>query len=53
MEFITPLAEASEQQMFEVKKNECANALKEIKLLKVVGYMAGMLKDSLVKGSAR
>ena len=37
--------EAIQQQTFEAKKNECANALKEVKrLCKQFGFTAGMLK---------
>ena len=40
--------EAIQQQMIEAKKNERANALREIKrLCKEFGFSAGMLKDSL------
>ena len=43
--------EAIQQQMVEAKKNERANTLKEVKrLCKEFGFMAGMLKDSLVEG---
>jgi len=46
--------EAIQQQMFEAKKNECANALKEVKrLCKDFGFNAGMLKDSLANGRAK
>ena len=42
---------AIEQQMKDAKKNERANALKEVKrLCKEFGFTAGMLKGSLVKG---
>ena len=42
---------AIQQQMVEAKKNELANALKEVKrLCKEFGYTAGMLKGSLAKG---
>jgi len=35
----------------EAKKNECANALKEVKrLCKEFGFTAGMLKGSLAEG---
>ena len=44
--------EAIQQQMVEAKKNECANALKEVKrLCKEFNFTAGMLKGSLVKGN--
>ena len=43
--------EAIQQQMTEAKKNERANALKEVKrLCKEFGFTAGMLKGSLAKG---
>ena len=43
--------EAIQQQMVEAKKNELANALKEVKrLCKKFGFTAGMLKDSLAEG---
>jgi hypothetical protein len=43
--------EAIQQQMVEAKKNERANALKEVKrLCKEFGFTAGMLKGSLAKG---
>ena len=44
--------EAIQQQMVEeAKKNERANALKEVKrLCKEFGYTAGMLKGSLAEG---
>jgi len=43
--------EAIQQQMVEAKKNERANALKEVKrLCKEFGYTAGMLKGALVGG---
>ena len=46
--------EAIQQQMFEAKKNECANALKEVKrLCKDFGFNAGMLKDTLANGRAK
>ena len=39
------------QQMTEAKKNERANALKELKrLCKEFGFTAGMLKGSLAEG---
>ena len=43
--------EAIQQQMVEAKKNERANALKEVKrLCKEFGFTAGMLKSSLAEG---
>ena len=43
--------EAIQQQMVEAKKNERANALKEVKrLFKELGFTAGMLKGSLAEG---
>lgn len=43
--------EAIQQQMVEAKKNELANALKEVKrLCKEFGFTAGMLKGSLAEG---
>ena len=43
--------EAILQQMVEAKKNERANALKEVKrLCKEFGFTAGMLKVSLAEG---
>ena len=40
-----------QQQMVEAKKNESANALKEVKrLFKVFGLTAGMLKGALAEG---
>lgn len=43
--------EAIQQQMIEAKKNECANALKEVKrLCKEFGFTAGMPKCALVEG---
>ena len=42
--------EAIQQQMFEAKKNERTNALKEVKrLCKEFGFTAGMLKGSLAE----
>ena len=42
---------AIQQQMIEAKKNERANALKEVKLLcKEFGFTDGMLKGSLAVG---
>ena len=44
--------EAIQQQMVEAKKNERANALKEVKrLCKEFGFTAGMLKVILAMGS--
>ena len=43
--------ETARQQMFEAKKNERANTLKEVKrLCKKFGFTAGMLKGSLAEG---
>ena len=43
--------EAIQQQMVEAKKNERANALKEVKrLCKEFGFTAGMMKGALAKG---
>ena len=43
--------EAIQQQMFEAKKNECANPLKEVKrLCKEFGFTAGMLIGALAEG---
>ena len=43
--------EVLQQQMVEAKKNESANALKEVKrLYKEFGFTAGMLKGSLAEG---
>ena len=43
--------EVIKQQMVEAKKNESANALKEVKRLCIeFGFTAGMLKGSLAKG---
>ena len=43
--------EAIQQQMVEAKKNERANALKEVKrLCKEFGFIAGMLKGALAEG---
>ena len=43
--------EAIQQHMVEAKKNERANALKEVNLLcKEFSFTAGMLKDSLAEG---
>ena len=43
--------ETIQQQMAEAKKNEPANALKEVKrLCKEFGFTAGMLKGALAKG---
>ena len=42
--------EAVQQKMVEAKKNECANVLKEVKLLcKEFGFTAGMLKAHSLK----
>jgi len=42
--------EVIQQQMIEAKKNECANAQKEVKrLFKEFGFNAGMLKSSLAE----
>ena len=46
--------ETIQQQMVEAKKNERANALKEVKLLcKEFGLTTGMLKGSLAEGERR
>jgi len=46
--------EAIQQQMVEAKKNERANALKEVKrLCKEFGFTAGMLKGALTEGRKR
>ena len=43
--------EAIQELMVEAKKNERANALKEVKrICKEFGFAAGMLKGSLAKG---
>ena len=43
--------ETIQQQMVEAKKNERANALKEVRrLCKEFGFTAGMLKGSLAEG---
>ena len=43
--------EVIQQQMVEAKKNERANALKEVKrLCKEFGFTSGMLKGSLAEG---
>ena len=43
--------ESIQQQMVEAKKNERANALKEVKrFCKEFGFTAGMLKGSLAEG---
>ena len=43
--------EAIQQQMVEAKKNESANALKEVKhLSKEFGFTAGMFRGSLAEG---
>ena len=45
------MLEAIQQQMVEAKKNERANALKEVKrLCKEFAFTAGMLKGALAKG---
>ncbi len=42
--------QAIQQQMFETKKSERANALKDVKrVCKEVGFTAGMLKGSLAR----
>jgi hypothetical protein len=46
--------EAIQQQMIEAKKNERADALKEVKrLCKEFGFTAGMLKGALAKGRTK
>ena len=46
--------EAVQQQIVEAKKNERANALKEVKhLLKEFGFTAEMLNDTLAEGRKR
>ena len=48
---LKPEMETIQQQMAEAKKNERANALKEVKrLCKEFGFTAGMLKGALAKG---
>ena len=43
--------EAIQQQMVEAKKNELANAMKEVKhLFKEFGFTSGLLKGSLSEG---
>tara|TARA_B110000211_G_scaffold157380_1_gene178298 strand:- start:4131 stop:4343 length:213 start_codon:yes stop_codon:yes gene_type:complete len=43
--------EAIQQQMIAAKKNECANALAEVKrLCKEFGFIAGMQKGALAEG---
>ena len=43
--------ESIQQQVIEAKKNERANALKEVKrLCKEFGFTAGMLKGALAEG---
>ena len=43
--------ETVQQQMAEAKKNQCTNALKEVKrLCKELGFTAGMLKGLLAEG---
>ena len=42
------------EKLVEAKKNERANALKEVKrLCKEFGFTAGMLKGALAKGRAK
>ena len=46
--------ETIQLQMVEAKKNERANALKEVKgLFKEFGFTAGMVKGSLAEGRRR
>ena len=46
--------ETIQQQMAKAKKNERANALKEVKrLCKEFGFTVGMLKGSLIKGRGK
>ena len=46
--------EAIQQQVVEAKKNERANALKEVKrLCKKFSFTAGMLKGALAEGRKR
>ena len=46
--------ETIQLQMVEAKKNERANALKEVKgLFKEFGFPAGMVKGSLAEGRSR
>ena len=46
--------EVLQQQMVEAKKNERANALKEVKrLCKKFSFTAGMLKGALAEGRKR
>jgi len=46
--------EAIQQQMVEAKKNERANALKEVKrLCKEFGFTSGMLKGALAEGRSK
>ena len=46
--------EAIQHQMVEAKKNERANALKEVKrLCKEFGFTAGMSKGALAKGRVK
>jgi len=48
------LLKAIQQQMVKAKKDERANALKQVKLLcKNFGFTAGMLKGALAKGRVR
>ena len=43
--------EAIQQQMVEAKKNERANALKQVKrFCKEFGFIAGLLRGALAKG---
>jgi len=42
--------EAIQQQIIEAKKNDCANALKEVeRLCKGSGFTAGMLRGTLAE----
>mgnify|MGYP001244790666 CR=1 FL=1 len=46
--------ETIQQQMAEAKKNECPNALKEVKrLCKEFSFSVGMLKSELAEGIRR
>jgi len=46
--------EAIQQQLVEAKKNEHANALKDVKrLCKELGFTAGLLKGSLAEGRTK
>ena len=50
-EFKSNKETATQQQMVEVKNNESANALKEVKrLCKEFGFTAAMLKGALAEG---